>query len=58
MLREAALLIALGLVIGYGSSFWLGRYLESQLYGVGAAAAGISAFRASRIEPMTALRQD
>jgi len=76
VLREAALLIALGLVLGYGSSFGLGRYLESQLYGVSpadpwtaaiaaalltvvaVAAAGVSAFRASRIEPMTALRQE
>ena len=34
VLREASVLVALGLVIGYGSSVWLGRYLESQLYGV------------------------
>jgi predicted permease len=76
VLREAGLLVAAGLVIGYASSFWLGRYLESQLYGVtaadawtvavaagllsvvAAAAAGIPALRAARIEPMTALRQD
>jgi putative ABC transport system permease protein len=43
---EAAVLIVLGLVIGYATSFWLGRYLESQLYGVGASDLGTSAIAA------------
>jgi predicted permease len=34
VLREASVLVGFGLLIGYGSSIWLGRYLESQLYGV------------------------
>jgi ABC-type antimicrobial peptide transport system permease subunit len=76
VLREASALVGLGLLIGYGSSVWLGRYLESQLYGVtatdgwtaagaavllaavAAAGTGLPALRASRIEPMAALRQD
>jgi len=34
VLRDAGRLVCLGLAIGLGAAAWLGRYLESQLYGV------------------------
>jgi len=34
LLREAAVVVAGGLCIGFAAAWWLGRYLESQLYGV------------------------
>lgn len=34
VLREAGVLVIVGLVIGFGVAWWLGRYVESQLYGV------------------------
>jgi predicted permease len=34
VVHEAGVLVGLGLVLGYGASAGLGRYLESQLYGV------------------------
>jgi predicted permease len=34
VLREAAALVAIGIGLGLGVAWWLGRYVESQLYGV------------------------
>lgn len=34
VIREAGVLVAAGLVIGFGGAWWIGRYVESQLYGV------------------------
>ncbi len=40
VLQEAAILVAVGLALGGGASIWLGRFVESQLYGVKPADAG------------------
>jgi predicted permease len=76
VMREAGLLVAVGLALGLAGAWWLGRYAESQLYGVapndlativvaaavlaaiGAFAAFFPARRASRVSPMTALRDE
>jgi predicted permease len=76
VLREAGALVALGLALGLGAAWWLGRYVESQLYGVAptdpravllaaaglcavaALAAGVPAWRAARVSPMSALREE
>jgi len=34
VLREAGLLVAVGLVLGFGAAWWLGRYVQEQLCGV------------------------
>jgi predicted permease len=34
VLREAGILVAIGLALGGGAAIWLGRFVESQLYGV------------------------
>jgi predicted permease len=34
VLREAGLLVGLGLGVGVAASWWLGRYIQGQLYGV------------------------
>ena len=76
VLREAAILVGVGLVLGFGAAWWLGRYVQAQLYGVSPAdtftvllagialatvaaiAAMVPARRASRIAPMSALRDE
>jgi predicted permease len=76
VLREAGALVAVGLALGVGAAWWLGRYVESQLYGVtpadprtvvlaaaglcvvAAVAAGGPAWRAARVSPMAALREE
>jgi len=34
VLREAGVLVAAGLILGFGVAWWLGRDVESQLYGI------------------------
>ena len=34
VIREAAVLVSIGLMIGFGAAWWLGRYVQAQLYGV------------------------
>jgi predicted permease len=76
VLREAGALVAVGLALGIGAAWWLGRYVESQLYGVApadprtvllaaaglcvvaAVAVGGPAWRAARVSPMAALRDE
>jgi predicted permease len=76
VLREATLLLALGLVIGAGFAIWAGRAAASLVYGMkpgdpltlGAAVALLAlvalaasyapASRASRLQPMDALREE
>jgi predicted permease len=76
VLREAALLLAVGLAIGTGLAIWAGRAADAMLFGLKATdpitfAAAIAllaavaliasyapARRASRVEPMQALREE
>jgi predicted permease len=76
VLREVVLLAAAGMAIALPTAWWLGRFVESQLYDVAAmdpaaisaAMAGLAAvallaglvptLRATRINPIRALRQD
>jgi ABC-type antimicrobial peptide transport system permease subunit len=34
VVREASVLVAIGLALGFGAAWWLGRYVQNQLYGV------------------------
>jgi ABC-type antimicrobial peptide transport system permease subunit len=76
VMREALAIAALGAALGAPLAWWLGRYVESQLFGVTptdaatfglvvlalavvAVAAGlVPSRRASKVEPMTALRYE
>jgi putative ABC transport system permease protein len=76
VLREAVILVAIGVAIGVPAAYGLGRLMDSMLYGVSAgqplillagpalmalvalAAAYIPARRATRVDPMVALRYE
>ncbi len=76
VLREAVVLVAVGVAIGVPAAYGLGRLMDSMLYGVSAgqpltllagpalmavvalAAAYIPARRATRVDPMVALRYE
>lgn len=76
VLREAVVLVAIGVAIGVPAAYGLGRLMDSMLYGVSAgqpltllagpalmavvalAAAYIPARRATRVDPMVALRYE
>jgi putative ABC transport system permease protein len=76
VLKEGVLLAGLGAVIGFGGAYWVGRAMQSTLFGVGAMdvrafvaiavvlllaallACLVPAWRASRVEPLVALREE
>jgi putative ABC transport system permease protein len=76
VLKEGTIVAVAGAIIGLGGAYFVGRAMQSTLYGVNAmdtfavgTTAGlllgvallaclIPALRASRVEPMTALREE
>ena len=76
VLKEGVMLAFLGAVLGFGGAYWVGRAMQSTLYGVGAMdvrafvtiavvlllaallACLVPAWRASRVEPLVALRDE
>ena len=49
VLREAGALVVAGLGLGFGAAWWLGRYVQSQLYGVTPADAATIALAAAAL---------
>jgi ABC-type antimicrobial peptide transport system permease subunit len=55
VLREAAVLVDIGLGLGLGAAWWLGRYVQSQLYGVTPADAATIAIAAGALTAVAAI---
>jgi predicted permease len=55
VLREAGLLVGVGLALGVGASWWLGRYVQGQLYGVAPADAPTIALAALTLTMVAAI---
>jgi predicted permease len=55
VLREAAVLVVIGLGLGLGAAWWLGRYVQSQLYGVTPADAATIAIAAGALTAVAAI---
>ena len=55
VLREAAALVGVGLGLGLGAAWWLGRYVESQLYGVTSADGATIAIAAVALSSVAAI---
>jgi predicted permease len=55
VLREAAVLVGLGLCVGFAASWWLGRYVQGQLYGVTPADAPTMALAALMLTTVAAI---
>ena len=55
VLREAGLLVGLGLGVGFAASWWLGRYVQGQLYGVTPADAPTIALAALMLTTVAAI---
>jgi ABC-type antimicrobial peptide transport system permease subunit len=55
VLREAAVLVGVGLGLGFGAAWWLGRYAASQLYGVTPADPATIAMAAAALSSIAAI---
>ncbi len=55
IMREASVLVAIGLMVGWAASAWLGRFVESQLYGVEPADPATIALAAASLSAIAAL---